>query len=134
MSWILFRNWCSRAWLWLREHWQIPFLVAWSVLIWVLTRRNTDALVEVIEAKRQSHKEQLEVLTSTHSDELLMRDNLVKKYEDTLENVEEKLAIEKKNLTESQKNEIKEVVRASKGNPDEIKKRIEKEFGIKFVE
>ena len=39
-----------------------------------------------------------------------------------------------KELSEIQKNEIKELIIKSKGNPDEIRKRIEKEFGFKFVD
>ena len=37
-------------------------------------------------------------------------------------------------LSEKQKNDLKEVIIKSKGNPDEIRKKIEEEFGFNFVE
>ena len=120
--------------LWIREHWQIPFLVVWTIVVYVLTRRNTDALLEVVEAKKESYRKQLEVLRESHNDEILKRDKLFQRYENALQEVEEKFKEKEKELTESHKSEIKEVVTKSKGDPDEIRKRIEEEFGFKFVE
>jgi hypothetical protein len=134
VTWIVFKSFVKRSWLWLKEHWQIPFLALWTILVYVLTRRNTDALIEVMEAKRNSYKKQIEALRASHNDEILKRDKLLEQYEETLDKVEEKFKEEEKKLTESQKNEIKEVVVKSKGNPDEIRKRIEEEFGIRYVE
>jgi len=133
MTWLLFKKSASQTWSWLRTHWQIPFLISWSILIWILARRNTEAIMEVIEAKKESHKRQVEVLKSSHRDELLKVGNLIKEYESSLSRVEDEFRKKEKKLSEAQKNEIKSVVIKSKGNTDEIKKRIEEEFGIKFV-
>lgn len=134
MNWLLFKTTAKKVYLWLKQHWQIPFLVIWSVLVWVVARRNTDALIEVIEAKKDSYKKQVAVLKKTHNDELLKREELVEKYEKTLENVEERFLEDKKELTEKQKNDIKRVIIKSKGNPDEIRAKIEEQFGFNFVE
>ena len=134
MSWILFKNALCKAWLWLKEHWQIPLLVLWTVLVYIFARRNTDALLEVIEAKKISYRDQLEALRESHNKEILERDKLTRKYEITLKRVEEEFEKKEKELSKSQKNEIKEMIIKSKGNPDEVKEKIEKEFGIKFVE
>ena len=134
MTWILFKSSATKAWLWLKQHWQIPFLAAWTIAVYILTKRNTDAMLEVMEAKRDSYKKQLEVLRKSHNDEIIKRNNLSKKYEEALEELEKQYEIEKRKLTESQKNDIKEVVIKSKGNSDEIKKKIQEEFGFVFVE
>ena len=132
MTWLVFKTFAKKTWIWTKEHWQIPFLVAWSIAVYVLTRRNTDALVEVIEAKKDSYKKQLDVLRKTHNDEILKRDGLTKKYEEALVALESEFEKKERELSEDQKEEIKEVVARAKGNPDEIKRRIEKEFGIRF--
>ena len=134
MTWIVFKTFIKKSWIWLKEYWQIPFLVLWTVLVYVLARRNTDALLEVIEVKRDSYKKQIEVLKRTHRNELLKRDKLAEQYKRTLDKIEEDFKEKEKILSESQKEEIKEVIIKSKGNPDEIKKRIEEEFGFKYVE
>ena len=134
MTWALFKISLKKAWVWLKQHWQVPFLLVWTIVVYILTRRNTDAMLEVVEAKRDSYKRQVEILRKSHNDEILERNNLSKKYEEALENLEKRFELEKRSLTESQKNDIKEVVIKSKGNPDEIKRKIQKEFGFTYVE
>ena len=134
MSWLIFKNWCCRAWLWTKEHWQIPFLLAWSILIYILSRRNTDALVDVIDAKKDSYKKQAEVLKSSHNDEIIKRDNLTDKFLDTLDVVDENFKKQEKELTDKHREQVKDLVVKSKGNSDQIRKKIEEEFGFKYVE
>ena len=124
----------KKIWLWMKEHWQVPFLVAWTILVYVLTRRNTDAMMEVVEAKRDSYKKQVEILKAAHNDEILKRDDLSKRYQETIRKLEKEFESKKEQLTETQKNEIKEVVIKSKGNSDEIKRKIQEEFGFVLVE
>ena len=128
MTWILFKSYFKKSWLWLKEHWQLPFLLVWSIGIYILTRRNTDALLEVMEAKKESYRKQVEVLRSTHNDEILKRDMLTEEYDSTLKKFKEVYDSEDAKLSEKHKNEIKEVIIKSKGDPSEIKRRIEKEF------
>ena len=134
MKWILFKSSVSKVWLWLKQHWQIPFLIIWTIAVHILTKRNTDAMLEGVEAKRDSYKKQVEVLRKSHNDEIIRRNNLSKKYEEALEEMEKQYEVEKRKLTEAQKNDIKEVVIKSKGNSDEIKKRIQEEFGFTLIE
>tara|TARA_B100000287_G_scaffold217522_1_gene205173 strand:- start:333 stop:734 length:402 start_codon:yes stop_codon:yes gene_type:complete len=133
MSWIIVKTFLKKSFLWLKQHWQIPFLVLWTVVVWVIARRNTSALVEVMEAKRASYKEQVEILRKSHNDEILKRNELIEHYEMTLVKIEEEFEKREEQLSEEQKNNIKEVVVKSKGNSDEIKKKIEEEFGIEFI-
>ena len=134
MTWIVFKSSLKSAWLWLKHHWQIPFFVVWTIIVYVMTRRNSDAVIEVLEAKKKSYKEQIEILKDSHNNEIIKRQSLTKKYEDTLKKIENQFRSEQKDLTKKQKNDIKEVVIKSKGDPDEIKKRIQEEFGFTLVE
>jgi len=131
---LVVKTFCKKSWIWIKEHWQIPFLFLWTVGVWIVARRNTDAMLEVINAKKDSYKKQLEVLKDSHSREILERDRLMQHYEDALKKVEADFVKNKEELTNAHKNSIKEVVIKSKGNPDEIRKRIEEEFGIRYVE
>ncbi len=91
-------------------------------------------MLEVVEAKRDSYKEQLQILRKSHNDEIIKRNNLSKKYETALAEMEKEFEKKERSLTESQKNDIKEVVIKSRGDSDEIKKKIQEEFGFIFVE
>ncbi len=108
-------------------------MILWTVLVYVMTRRNTDALMEVIETRKESYKKQIEVLKKSHYDELLKRDELLLLYQDAIKKIEDDYRLKKIELTKSQKNEIKKIVVKSKGNPDEIKKKIQDQFGFTLV-
>ena len=41
------------AWIWLKENWKIPFLIAWSVLVWAISRNNAEAALDVLAAKKE---------------------------------------------------------------------------------
>ena len=134
MSWLATKIAFKKSWIWLKEHWQVPFMVAWTVAVWVVSRRNSQAVVEVLEAKKKSYKEQIDTLKKTHSDELLARDALIEKYKETVEKVQRDFKHGKLRLTNNQKEEIKKFVLESKGNPDEIKEKIESTFGFTYVD
>ena len=62
------------------------------------------------------------------------KDQLILKYHDTIDKLEVEFEKREEVLTEIQKRNVKRLVETSRGDPEEIKKRIEEEFGIKYVE
>ena len=132
MTWVLIKEYAKKSWNWLKTHWQAPFLVVWSIIIFLFTRRNTDALIDVIEAKETSHKKEVEALKKSHKDEILKLKGLQAEYMKTIKELEENFDQQKKELSRKQVEDVKQIVIKSKGNPEEIKKKIEDEFGIKF--
>lgn len=134
MSWILVKTYFTKAWIWTKEHWQLPFLAAWTVLVYVLTRRNTDSLMEVLNAKNESYKKQVEVLRKSHNDEIIKRNKLSEEYSRALEAVHAAFEERQKSLEASQEESIKEIVIASKGDPAKVRAKIENEFGFKYVD
>ena len=132
MTWLAVKEFASKSWLWLKTYWQVPFLVAWTLATYFLARRNTDALVDVLEIKKQSHKKEIDTLNKNHRDEVLKLRGIQSEYLRTIEELERKFEEQQKKLSEKQVEHVKEVVIRSKGNPEEIKRKIEDEFGIKF--
>ena len=106
----------------------------WTLLVWVVARRNTEAMTQVIEAKRESYKKQVEVLKQSHKEELLERDKLIDEYSDTIAKLEKQFLSRKEELSSSHRKEVKKIIETSKGNPDEIKKKIKEEFGFELIE
>lgn len=134
MSWLATKLFFKRIWSFLKEHWQIPFMVVWTVITVVLSRRNTSALKDVIDAKQKSHKKEVETLKRLHKDEVLKLKNLQEEYVRTIEQLEQKFKEQDQELSEKHAEDVKEIVIKSKGNPEAIKRKIEDEFGIKFVD
>ena len=134
MSWLLFKEFCAKSWVWLKEHWQIPFLVVWSIVVWVMARKDFDAALEVIDAKKKSYEEQIAAIKDAHNKEILERENLIKEYNEMLSRVEKDLEAKEKELEEHHKARIREVVVKSKNNPEKVKKEIERIFDFKHIE
>ena len=102
--------------------------------MYIMTRRNTDSLVEVLNAKNESYKKQVEALKRSHNDEILKRNKLSEEYAKALQAVHDAFEKRKEDLEDSQREEIKQIVIASKGAPSKVREKIEKEFGFKYVD
>ena len=134
MEWIAFKKAASTCWLWVKNHWQIPFIIVWSMLIYFFSRRNSDAIIEVLNARKNSYEKQLNELKKRHNNEIIERDRLIKRYHDAVSLIEKKYAEKEKELSLKEKKRVKQIVSDSKGNPDVIKKEIEKSFGFNFID
>ena len=134
MEWIAFKKAASTCWLWLKNHWQIPFIIAWSAIVYFMSRRNSDAIIEVLNAKKDSYEKQLNELKKRHNDEIIERDKLIKRYHEAVSLIEKKYAEKEKELTSREKKRVKQIVSESKGDPDVIKEEIEKSFGFDFID
>lgn len=134
MSWLVVKKALKSTWLWLKTYWQVPVLAAWSIVVYILSKRNTDALVEVMNAKKESYEKQINELKTRHNNEIMERDRLIKQYHETVSAIEKKYEEQEKKLEAKEKRKIKEIVKKSKGEPDVIKAEIEKSFGFVFVD
>tara|TARA_B100001250_G_C19639872_1_gene717771 strand:+ start:447 stop:851 length:405 start_codon:yes stop_codon:yes gene_type:complete len=134
MSWLVAKKALKSTWLWLKTYWQVPVLAAWSIVVYILSKRNTDALVEVMNAKKESYEKQINELKTRHNNEIMERDRLIKQYHETVSAIEKKYEEQEKKLEAKEKRKIKEIVKKSKGEPDVIKAEIEKSFGFVFVD
>ena len=130
MKWLAIKTAVCKSWLWLKEHWQFPLLLLWTIFVFVFSRRNSEAMLEVMEAKKDSYKKQITILNEKHATEILKRDQLIDEYHATVERIEEDFRRKSKELTIKQKNTIKDIIINSKGDPDAVKAEIENVFNL----
>jgi len=117
----------------LRENWKIPFLVVWSIVIWALSRKNAEAALDVLEAKKESYDKQIVALKENHKKELTKRDLLVKQYHETIERLEKKYAEKDAILTKKNKQRVKQVVEEMEGDSDAVQRKIEELFNFSDI-
>jgi hypothetical protein len=134
MKWLLVKTFFKKSFIWIKHHWQIPLVIIWSVVVYVMSRRNTDALVEVLATKKKSYEEQIDLLKSQHEKEIFERDKLIEQYHDLVAKIEAKYKEKEKQLSKKEKVRIKQIIKKSKGDADVIKKEIEESFGFTFVD
>ena len=63
----------KKAWLWAKHNWVIIALALYTIIMWFVFRRNADAALEVLEAKKKSYDDQIRALKSSHHDEILKK-------------------------------------------------------------
>jgi len=114
----------------LRENWKIPFLVVWSIVVWALSRKNAEAALDVLAAKKESYDKQIVTLKENHKKELTKRDLLVKQYHETVRDLEKKYEQKSAILTKKEKEKVKQVVEEMEGDSDAVQKRIEELFDL----
>ena len=122
------------AWIWLRENWKIPFLIVWSIIIWAFSRKNAEAALDVLEAKKESYDKQIISLKENHNKELTKRDLLIKEYHETIKRLEEKYKEKSAILTKKNKEKIKDIVVEMEGDTDAVQKRIEELFNLSDID
>ena len=117
-------------WACLKKNWKAAALFLWSAAVWIISRRNSSAAIEAMQANKESYEAQIKVLKDQHKIEVKKREELRLKYEETLAKIEEKYKKKKEDLSKVEKKKVKEIVQKAKDNPDEINKKIEDLFGF----
>ncbi len=117
----------------MKENWKIPFLVVWSIVIWALSRKNAEAALDVLEAKKESYDKQIISLKENHNKELTKRDLLIKEYHETIKRLEEKYKEKSAILTKKNKEKIKDIVVEMEGDTDAVQKKIEELFNFSDI-
>ena len=132
MTWLVVKAALKKVYVWLKHNWKVPLLIAWSLFIFIASRRNTEALKGVLEANKKAHREEIDILNKSHREEIIKLKNLQQQYEDTILELEKEFEVQNRKLSEKHIEDVKEIVIKSRGNPEEIIRKIENDFGIKF--
>jgi len=132
MSWLVFKTGALKTWSWLKHNWKIPLVILWSIIVFIFSRRNSAALKQVIELNKNAHKEEIETINRLHREEIIKLKKLQSQYKSTIIKLEKEFKDQNKELSKKHIEDVKKIVIQSKGNPEEIIKKIENDFGIKF--
>jgi len=108
-------------------------LILWTLFVWIFARKNYQAALGVLEARKKSYQQQIDALKDAHNKEILQRDNLIEEYQDTVAKLEVEFAKREEELNESHKKIVRDIVVKSKKDPSKIDDHIEKVFGFRRV-
>ena len=123
----------KKIWTWLKHYWHAPAIVLYTLFLWVILRRRNEAEA-LLEIRSRSYKDQIDAINLAHKEEIQKRDEILKKYSETITRLEEEFAKDNKELDEKKKKSVKEIVEKYYDNPDALAKMIGKRFGFKYSE
>tara|TARA_R100001129_G_C5320095_1_gene247420 strand:- start:2688 stop:3092 length:405 start_codon:yes stop_codon:yes gene_type:complete len=133
MTWLVFKHSLKRAWLWTKVYWYIPAVIAYTVVMLFVFRRNSEQAGKVLGATIDSYEKQLAILNKSHQDEINKREEILANYQKVVAEIESKYAEEEKQITESKKKSVKKIVEKYHNDTDGLAKEISEKFGITYV-
>jgi DNA anti-recombination protein RmuC len=133
LTWLAAKRGLKKTWAWLKHNWYAPFIILYTIALWVFFRRK-DAAYKVLETRNQSYKEQIEAINKAHDDEIKKRDEVLEKYTETIKKLEKEFAKYNKELNEEKKKSVKEIVEKYYNDPDTLAMMIGKRFGFNYSE
>tara|TARA_R110002020_G_scaffold180244_1_gene374536 strand:- start:4746 stop:5129 length:384 start_codon:yes stop_codon:yes gene_type:complete len=124
----------EKAWAWLKTYWYVPALLIYTVVLMVVFRKDDANALGVLEASKDSYKKQINVLNETHESELKKRDEIIKKYNKTIEQIESQHADESRKLDAHKKRRVKKLIEENHEDPEHLTRLLSLTFGIHHEE
>jgi flagellar biosynthesis/type III secretory pathway M-ring protein FliF/YscJ len=134
MTWLTFVLYSKKIWVWCKHHWKILALALWTLIVFLVARKNVRAYKKVLDATIENYKKEVEVLENSHNEEIRKRDEAIKKHNEDIKRLEEKYAGDKEELDVKRRSRYLELVKMYDTDPENINKILQEEFGFKYEE
>ena len=134
MSWLTLVLYSKKIWVWCKHHWKILALALWTLIVFLVARKNVRAYKKVLDATIENYKKEVEVLENSHKEEIRKRDEAIKKHNEDIKRLEEKYAGDKEELDVKRRSRYLELVKMYDTDPENINKILQEEFGFKYEE
>ena len=134
MSWLTLVLYSKKIWVWCKHHWKILALALWTLVVFLIARKNVRAYKKVLDTTIENYKKEVEVLENSHKEEIRKRDEAIKRHNDDIKKLEEKYAGDKEELSVERRSRYLELVKMYDSDPNSINEILQKEFGFKYEE
>ena len=133
MTWIAAKLFFGKAWVWIKTYWYVPAVLIYTIVLWVLFRRNGAAALEVLKTSKESYEAQIKAMEAAHAKEIEARDMALAQYESIVSALEEEYAANRETLSREKRKKVKEYIEKYGEDPEELARIIEEQFGIEYT-
>ena len=134
MTWLTFVLYSKKVWVWCKHHWKILAIALWTLIVFLIARKNVRAYKKVLDTTIQNYKKEVDVLENSHRQEIEKRNEAIKKHNEDIKKLEEKYAGDKHQLDVQKRSRYLELVKMYDADPENINKILQEEFGFKYEE
>jgi hypothetical protein len=134
MSWLTLVLYSKKIWVWCKHHWKILALALWTLVVFLIARKNVRAYKKVLDTTIENYKKEVEVLENSHKEEIRKRDEAIRKHNDDIKKLEEEYAGDKEELSVEKRSRYLDLVKMYDSDPNSINEILQKEFGFKYEE
>ena len=132
IQWLTIKALLKKLWVVVKHYWYVPFVIIYTLALWFIFNRK-EAAYKILEARSESFDKQMKVIDEIHAEERSAKEDVAKKYTETIELIEEKYAKTKEELTNKKKKRVKEILEKHHKNSISMAFLLGKEFGIEYV-
>ena len=134
MSWLATKLFVKKSWLWLKTYWYFPIVFLYTLVLYVVLRKDSSAAIGVLGIRSDSYKEQIKTIETFHKAEADEKEKINKKFVETLEKVDVELKKSNEKLDRDKKKRVKEIVEKHSDNPERLAQLVKESFGFEIVE
>ena len=134
MTWLTIKTSLKKMYAFFKIYWYVPLLLSWAAIAWFLLRRSSADILNVLHTAEKNYREQIAVLNKSYKEEAQKRDQALKRYEDTIRQLEREKKHKNKELSAKEKKRVKELAEKHKDDPEAYAREIAHKFGFKYVE
>ena len=128
-----YANLASSALSFAKKYWKELLIFFCVLALFAKMRGDYSSLVATFESATESHQEQMDKVKEIHEQELIARDELIKRYSERLVDLELEHTEDKEALLEEYAKRKKAYVIAFGENGEGLKKDIEDYLGLEYV-
>ena len=121
----------SLAWLRIVKYWKWIAGFAAAIIGMVLLKGSREG--KVLKNARESHKSEIKVIEDSLKTEKEEKANALKKFEKTIEKIEEDFQVREEEINEEKREAIKKLITSSPDDPEKITEELAKILSVDFV-
>lgn len=121
----------QKTWVFIKKFWYVPLLLIGVIFTAIFLRKNT-SVVEMLYKTIDSYKQQIAELDKLNKEQQAQKEELQKKYNLILQQVDEQHRKDEVVLTEERKKYIKQLIEQYKDDDAGMAKVFSQEFGIEL--
>ena len=133
MNWPAIKLATKKGWVMLKNYWYVPAFLIYTLVMWIVFRKDNNKLVKIFDIADKKYKEEIEILNKIHKEEVEKRNKLIEEHQATLRGIEEEYDIKVEDLESKKKKELDKIIRENKDNPENLAEEMSKLFGVKNV-
>ena len=126
---ISIKTFLKKVGIFLKNYWYVPLIP----VLWLFFINRKDNVNDVLKASKESFNSQIDVINKSHKEETEKREEVTKKYLETIEIIEKKYQEHNMTLSEKKKKRVKEILDKHHKNEVSMAFLLGQEFGIKYI-